>query len=477
MPDHTTFEARLGDALERYADQIPTDVDAVAFVRATRSAPARTGLTWRPVNRLRMALLLGLLLALAVASALLIGAPPSPEPPAVSNGWIAFAANRTDLPGDGAGEFRDIYLTREGTTARRIIGSARDGRSQGCPRFSPDGSRLAYGEGDESTREASRDGRGRWPITDRAVVVVELGADSVPSADMLRVSVSTDLGPLPCPEWSPTGSHLAFFTGTELWVVDVLTGARSTFPVSPTGTGVADFTILDLEWSPDGSAIAVAEQARIRSVPIDGQEPTELPAVGAWSLGWTADGKRLVYVDSDGAVHVADLDGNGERRLPADAWWTREGSVVVSPDGSRVAYRRGDGNGVGIIDADGSEVVSIDTASSPTTGLLWSPDGERLLHVECCPPGSLVSVAVTPGSSPVTYPSLDLSLEWVDIREHLLAGGRPVTLQSPTGPPWATRTTIHDSTGGAHPAVCPASPLELRTEGPEGRPCRDGGRN
>ena len=78
MPDQRTFEARLGAALGRYADQVPTDVDAVAFVRATRArplAPASPGV--RP-PRLRLALLLGLLLALAVAAALLIGGQPSP---------------------------------------------------------------------------------------------------------------------------------------------------------------------------------------------------------------------------------------------------------------------------------------------------------------------------------------------------------------------------------------------------------------
>ena len=290
---------------------------------------------------------------------------------------------------------------------------------------------------------------------------MELGADGVPSAETSRVSVSTDLGPLPCPEWSPTGSHLAFFTGTELWVVDVLTGARTTFPVSPTGTGVADFTILDLEWSPDGSSIAVAEQVRIRSIPIDGTEPTELPAVGAWSLGWTADGKRLVYIDSDGAVHVADLDGNDERRLPADARWTREGSVVVSPDGLRVAYRRGDGDGVGVIDADGSKarvdrhglephdraaVVTRWRASPPRRVL---PAGESRLRRG--------DTRVVSGHLSVTRSQPRMG----GYREHLLAGGRPVTRSArrfTLGP--ATMITL----GRREHRLSRASPLALRTE-------------
>ena len=359
-----------------------------------------------------MALLLGLLLALVVAAALLIGGQPSPQTPAVSNGWVAFAASRSDAPVDGAGEYRDIYLTGEGTTARRIIGSDGDGRSQGCPRFSPDGSRLAYGEGDET--EGGADGRGRWPITNCAVVVVELGADGVPSAETLRVSFSTDLGPLPCPEWSPTGSHLAAFTGTELWVADAVSGDATTFPVGAEPSDVPGFASLDLEWSPDGSSIAVTEAGRIRVIPVDGTEPSVFPVAYARSLGWITAGRQLVYITTDDAissydlVRVIDLDTGVDEVLRDDATNDGTGSVVASPDGKRVVYRRYLGGHPVVMDADGSNelVLPADVSSS---GFLWSPDGQRVLWV-------LASVAVGPPTPSQDLAPPDLSLEWVDIQ-------------------------------------------------------------
>ena len=51
----------------------------MALVRATRAAPAPSRLFWRPGFNLRLVLLLGLLLALAIAAAALVGALPSPR--------------------------------------------------------------------------------------------------------------------------------------------------------------------------------------------------------------------------------------------------------------------------------------------------------------------------------------------------------------------------------------------------------------
>src|SRR4051812_13639280 len=79
MHDPQPFEARLGAALGRYADQVSTEVDAVAFVRVTRAARAPNRLLWRPASNLRLALLLGLLLVLAIAAAAVVGALPSPR--------------------------------------------------------------------------------------------------------------------------------------------------------------------------------------------------------------------------------------------------------------------------------------------------------------------------------------------------------------------------------------------------------------
>src|SRR4249919_2643173 len=76
MTDRQTFEARLDAALGCYADQVPTVVNAVAFVRATRRQPAHRSRVWRPTRPLRWALLLALLVALAFAAAALVASQP-----------------------------------------------------------------------------------------------------------------------------------------------------------------------------------------------------------------------------------------------------------------------------------------------------------------------------------------------------------------------------------------------------------------
>jgi hypothetical protein len=68
-------------------------------------------------------------------------AQPPEAPP--ENGWIAVSANPRNV---GGGEAGDIYLISEPNVVRRIIGTDDDRVAQACPTFSPDGSRLAYGE-------------------------------------------------------------------------------------------------------------------------------------------------------------------------------------------------------------------------------------------------------------------------------------------------------------------------------------------
>ncbi len=222
--------------------------------------------------------------------------PPSPAvlpSPAVrpENGLIAVSANPSDI---GGGEVGDIYLVGEGAPARRIIGSVGDGLAQACPRFSPDGRKLAYGEARASDPVTTY--RGVWPVTDRAVVVVGLDDHGDASPPMMRVTVPGG-GPIACPEWSPNGEQLAFRVGPELWITDVPSGHRTTVSVTPE----SGFEQNELEWSRDGSRIAVAEPGRIRIVRVADGASMLISVAGATprSLGWTVGDDRIVYVATD----------------------------------------------------------------------------------------------------------------------------------------------------------------------------------
>jgi hypothetical protein len=167
MSDRLTFETRLEERLRAQAALASRPFDAAAIAQqavGVNGGRRRIGsLVW-PATRpaLRMVVIALLLLVALLGAAAGIGAllrESSPLfPSVVSNGWIAVSANPSEV---GSGEAGDIYLLREGAALRRIIGSDGDGVAQACPRFSPDGGRLAYGEGRASPQPGDDPLRGR----------------------------------------------------------------------------------------------------------------------------------------------------------------------------------------------------------------------------------------------------------------------------------------------------------------------------
>jgi Tol biopolymer transport system component len=339
-------------------------------------------------------------------------------PPMATQGWIAVSA----LPWTAMiGEHGDIYLLSEGASPRRIIGSDGDGIAQDCPTFSPDGLRLAYGEARASG--ATNNDRGVWPVSDRAVVVVGVNADGDPSQPLMRVTLPTSPGEIACPEWSPDGRYVAYRVGADLWVADTTTGTTNLFPVLATPWGENAFA-----WSRDGSRIAVAEPGQIRLVPIDGSTPTVISAFGGvpgsytGSMGWTAGDAGIVYVGTDPqgygpAVNRVDANGTNDTELGCGS------DAVISPDGARVAYiscpfpdQPNDQHVITMPTRGGKGVEVTAPPNFMIEGLLWSPDGKRLLLGSI---DGVVSVAVAPGSAPVVYatgqsdyPGAGLDLEW-----------------------------------------------------------------
>ena len=331
---------------------------------------------------------------------------PPPVPPTVaSQGWIAASANPWTF---GGGENGDIYLLSPGVSPRRVIGSDGDGIAQDCPAFSPDGQRLAYGEARASGDVAS--GRGVWPVSGRAVVVVAL---SDPSKPLMRLTLPTAPGEIACPQWSPDGRHVAYRVGADLWVADTTSGKTTLFQVLATLWGQNGFA-----WSRDGKRIAVAETGQIRVVPIDGSTPTVIAVKGGMvpgyypgSMGWTAD-DGIIYTSTDPVtdspvVNRIDADGSNDTQLAYG------GAATVSPDGSRVAYIDSSQHVV-TMDTRGGKVVEVPVPPNfLVSGLLWSPDGKRLLLSSI---DGVVSVAVAPGSPPIAYAGgqyqSGLNLEW-----------------------------------------------------------------
>jgi Tol biopolymer transport system component len=366
-----------------------------------------------------------LVIAIAVPVLLLSGdsAPPpatqptTPAPPA-ANGWIAFTVYEQ--------RDHDIWLVSLDAEPRRVIGTETDRVHQLCPAFSPDGRSLAYGrvEGDFGTGLAA--------LRSAALVIADVSGDG-------RVSdrFSVDLGdglPPPCPVWSPDGDRVAFgvprtspinaeraAVGSEVWIVRLADRDVTILP---------DLLATDLEWSPDGSVLAIASgsdhvrgerdylaDGRIHLYELENGSVRVLEAtVGTTFFAWSPDGRRLAYTagtETDGVdeLRLIDLE-TGHQRVLDPGYRANHGiGPVWSPDGDTIVYQRLECENHHSDDCSGErhEVVLVtpadaaDAADAVTTKVViapfpvtpptpawggnvypfwvtWSPDGDYLLY-------------------------------------------------------------------------------------------------
>ena len=368
---------------------------------------------------------------------------------AAPNGWVAFAVWDGD-PSEGLVD-RDIYLVQQGKAPHRIIGTDSDGLDQICPAFSPDGRRLAYGQAAGSPADDDV-GPGGELIThpstyrDAALVLLEVGADGNAS-----VSQTIEVGgsfPPPCATWSADGRHVAFGVsvtswnnperseaGSAVWIVNVASAEIEVLP---------EVFATDLEWSPDGSMLAIASHEAgqlLRDGAIDlysaasGELRTLIEPSGVFRLSWSPDGTKIAYQresssGSDQEIWVAEVDGSAEYLL-ANGFRTGHGiGPAWSPTGEWIVYQPicdtsptnyaapcREESDVVLIPADGElggrtpgegEVVLPqlllpgDGASGPQSAfrVIWSPDGKELLYLTFGGP-ALVAVPIDSSSPPV----------------------------------------------------------------------------
>jgi Tol biopolymer transport system component len=354
---------------------------------------------------------------LALLASAVVAAPPLP-------GLIAFVGRK-----DGQ---IDIFTIRsDGGDLRQVTN---DAPAEAFPVWSPDGRRIAYHRIVSTTGTPDPVGGSLCVINADGTGRVQLSNTSI----QFRTPMA----------WSPDGSRIAFgdtataansglsvvsgsggsapvrvseefrWVASPYWGQDnriYFRGSSSTqgygiYAISPDGTGPARLAEGQakgpIRRSPDGQRVAyVAADQRLTIASGDGSAPLTLTTPFSECLGWTPDGRRLLYIEtSTGGLNlVASTDGQ-----PAQAFQGTNAAraASVSPDGRNVAVIRnepGAGNQtnleIWLVSLESREMTRVPSPVTPvaTEGvphIAWAPTGDSVAPPSTTP----VTPPVTPSS-------------------------------------------------------------------------------
>ncbi|HET9085481.1 MAG TPA: hypothetical protein VFN41_13855, partial [Candidatus Limnocylindrales bacterium] len=308
----------------------------------------------------RTAAVLVALIVLLVAGLVYVGSQPRLPPPfgLAGNGLVAYAK-------DG-----DILTVEPTTGVRNWITAGDD--VDALPRWSPDGTRLAFLRG-PSTADPNDIGR-----TARRVVIVDR-ARNVLTESLALGGIDPDAF-----AWSPDGRYIAV-GGMGLFIVDTADGGLRSVDVAYQG--------LDFYWRPNHPSELLfrgetAEGIGLVLVDVDRPGSARLVAADADDYlrpsGWTPDGRRIVYtrrdqgIDGSAPAETRILDLTTQAFVDIEA-----GYADISNDGRRILAIDQDGRPC-IASIDGGPCVAIaDSAhvydGTFAGGTFWAPDDRSIV--------------------------------------------------------------------------------------------------
>ena len=239
------------------------------------------------------------------------------------NGSLVYVPSAGDATGNLATTLVRVGRDGASTAVAEIVGDAR------YPRFSPDGSRLAF---------AIAEGAGAGGDADLWVLDIDRGT---------RTRLTFEDNNRFYPTWSPDGTQLAYAEGA---------GATNRVLVTRADGSGEPETLLDrderqfpMSWAPDGSAIALYRDAGvdgrdIEILDLDG-DATPVPFLSTpfqdRGVSFSPNGRWLAYVSGEAGrdeVYVRPYPGPGGEVTVSNGGGQE---AVWGPDGTELFYRNG----------------------------------------------------------------------------------------------------------------------------------------
>ncbi|AKB75799.1 translocation protein TolB [Methanosarcina lacustris Z-7289] len=239
--------------------------------------------------------------------------------------------------------------------------------------WSPDGSKISYGQVDESGYDVwimNADGTEKTHI---------LG----PARDLFFITYT----------WFPSGSKIAYVLGfDDKGTLSVINSDGS----NNHEIGSDGLVNGAIAMSPDASKIAYDRWDWSPSYPTEIyiQDLNQIGNFQKLSNGsiyqqtqswqpqiWSPDSSKIVYHSYDnekGGISTIKADGTEKTQLTSDE--ANYSSPIFSPDGSKIVFvsDKTGNNDIWVMDADGNNKVQLTTDPASDSNPVWSPDGTKI---------------------------------------------------------------------------------------------------